>query len=118
MRTTDAVAQLVMELRAERLPLPVAEYPFAKEIGRRWRFDLCWLPKSPARMSSRKIALEIDGGVFMSKARHTSGKGFSADLEKLNCATEMGWRVFRVTPQQIRSGYAIDLLRRVLGKES
>jgi very-short-patch-repair endonuclease len=64
----------------------VAEHVFAKP--RRWRFDCAW----PAE----KVAVELEGGVW-SSGRHTSGIGFSKDLEKLNAAVELGWRVLRYT---------------------
>jgi len=73
-------------------PEPVAEHRFHRE--RRWRFDFAW----PSAMT----AIEIDGGAY-SRGRHTRGKGFEADLEKLNAAALLGWRVFRFTPQMLKS---------------
>lgn len=69
----------------------VAEHKF--HDTRRWRFDFCIL--------AHKIAIEVDGGVW-SGGRHTRGAGFIADMEKLNEAAKLGWRVLRYTPQQIR----------------
>ncbi len=67
---------------------PEAEYQFHPK--RRWRFDHAWV--------EYKIALEIDGGAW-SNGRHTRGKGFLGDMEKLNEAVISGWRVLRCTPQ-------------------
>lgn len=65
-----------------------AEVRFHPE--RRWRFDFAdW---------TSMIAIEVEGGSYRG-GRHTSGAGFRADMEKYNAATAMGWRVFRVTPQ-------------------
>ena len=71
-------------------PEPVAEYRFHRD--RRWRFDFAW--------PDVRCAVEIDGGAF-TRGRHTRGKGFEADLEKMNEATLLGWRVFRFTPQML-----------------
>jgi len=61
------------------------------------------------------IAAEVEGGVWLPKGRHTTGKGFEADCRKYGEAMALGWRVLRVTPSMIKSGEAIALLRRVLG---
>lgn len=59
---------------------------------RRWRFDFAHL--------ETKVAIELDGGTF-SGGRHTRGKGYAADCEKLNAATAAGWRVFRLTSDML-----------------
>ena len=76
-------------------PPPKPELTFAKDtiFKRRWQFDFAW----PEQM----VAVEIDGGVFMSKhggkSRHTTGTGYEGDCEKLNAAAILGWRVLRYT---------------------
>lgn len=57
---------------------------------RRWRFDYA--------SQARRIAIEIEGGVY-SRGRHTRPKGFLGDIDKYNAATLQGWRVLRCTPQ-------------------
>lgn len=79
----------------EGLPMPVPEYVFAHRIGRKWRFDWCWL--------NEKLALEIEGGVW-TLGRHTRGSGFLRDMEKYNMAAQLGYRVFRCTPSTIPLG--------------
>jgi very-short-patch-repair endonuclease len=93
---------LTIQIRALGIPAPKHEFRFHPE--RKWRFDFAWPRK--------RIALEIDGGVWTG-GRHTRGLGFSADLEKLNSATELGWRVYRYTPAMISAGQAIQLLERL-----
>lgn len=85
------------------LPEPIPEVRFAAH--RKFRLDASW----PDRM----IALEIDGGVWMPNGggRHNRGTGFLRDMEKLNLAAAMGYRVFRFTPQQVRSGEAALFLK-------
>jgi len=65
---------------ADKLPMPTPEFRF--DMSRRFRFDFAWV--------EQKIALEIDGGVWMKKARHTSGSGFMRDQEKTNLAAFYG----------------------------
>lgn len=85
------------------LPSPVAEHRF--DMLRRWRFDLAW--------PDQKVALEVDGGVWTG-GRHTRGRGFINDIEKLNRATVLGWRVLRVVPSELRTKATADMLREVL----
>lgn len=96
-------ATLLYMVRSEGLPEPNLEYRFMRE--RRWRFDMAWVPE--------RLAVEVEGGVW-SRGRHTRGKGFIADAEKYNEATLAGWRVLRVTGQQIESGQAVEWIRRGL----
>lgn len=59
---------------------------------RRWRFDYAH--------PSSKVAIEINGGVW-SSGRHTRGRGYLADREKVNAATALGWRVFELGTGQV-----------------
>lgn len=74
---------------------PVTELRFSPP--RRWRFDFAWPDK--------KIAVEIDGGVWI-QGRHTRGSGFVKDMEKFNTATLLGWKVLKFTPQDLKKGVA------------
>lgn len=81
----------------------VREYVFW--VGRRWRFDFC--------IPDAKIAIEIEGGTF-NGGRHTRGSGFEKDCEKYNHAALAGFRVLRFTTAMVKSGEAIDMLRKAL----
>ena len=81
----------------------VKEYRF--HPTRKWRFDYA--------LPAYRIALEVEGGVWTG-GRHTSPQGFLGDMEKYNAATLMGWRLFRVTPQQQYTKATVDLLRQAL----
>lgn len=85
------------------LPKPEREYRFAPP--RRWRFDFSW--------KEHKLAVEVEGGAW-TRGRHTRGAGFLGDIEKYNAATLLGWRVIRVTPQQVADGTALTLVERAL----
>jgi very-short-patch-repair endonuclease len=88
---------LILQLRENKIPDPVREYRF--HPSRRWRFDYAW--------PNTKIAVEIDGGGF----KFGGGKHMQPrDLEKLNTAASMGWKVYRFTPTMIKKGQAIKFL--------
>ena len=86
------------------LPAPLTEYKF--HPTRKWRFDYYW-PKE-------KVALEVEGAVWV-QGRHTRGSGFIKDMEKYNEAAAMGIRVLRCTPQQLKKGEILPVLKRALG---
>jgi very-short-patch-repair endonuclease len=74
-------------------------------VTRRWRFDFA----CPTKM----VAIEIDGGVFTG-GRHSGGVGQVADMEKGNEAVLSGWKVFHFTPQQIKTAYFVETMKRAL----
>ena len=78
----------------------VKEYKF--HPVRKWRFDYAII--------EQKIALEVEGGVWTG-GRHTSPQGFLGDIEKYNTATLMGWRVFRVTPDDLYKTATLNLIK-------
>lgn len=94
---------LARQLRLYGLPSPILEYPFDKQLdggGRGWSFDLAW--------PSLHFAVEVDGAVHRIKAR------FKGDIEKHQKADSMGWRVLRVSPRQVETGAAVELVRAAL----
>lgn len=95
---------MLQQIRGLRLTAGMErEHEFAKP--RKWRLDFAW----PAR----KIALEVEGGVF-SGGRHTRGSGFTEDCAKYNAAALDGWLVLRVTSGHIRTGQAANWLEDAL----
>jgi very-short-patch-repair endonuclease len=86
------------------LPLPVPEHPFASDWGRRWRFDFAW--------PDLRLAVEVDGGIWIpGGGRHNRGAGYEADVEKLNVAVILGWRLLRFTPRHLANGSAVTAIR-------
>ena len=85
------------------LPEPTLQLRFAPP--RRWRFDLAF--------TERMVAVEVDGGT-RTGGRHVRGQGYEDDCVKLNQATIMGWRVLRVTADQVRSGQALRWIQEIL----
>lgn len=78
----------------------VAEHRF--HPTRLWRFDYA--------IPSHRIAIEIDGGVWI-EGRHNRPKGYIADLDKFNNAATLGWRVLKFTPQQKFTTKALRLIQ-------
>lgn len=92
------LSQLLSSLK---IPVPVEEYQFAKD--RKWRFDYAW--------PLCKLALEVEGGAWVN-GRHNRPKGFIKDMEKYNRAASDGWRILRVTPQNLLKTETIQLIQK------
>jgi len=95
--------RLAYQLREAGLPQPILEYAFDSQLeggGRAWRIDLAW----PAR----KLAVEVDGAVHRIKSR------FEGDLAKRQALQRAGWDLLPVSPQQVRDGSALELIRYAL----
>lgn len=75
-------------------------FRFALEIGRRLEFDLAWV--------ERKFSVEVDGRA------HCIFSNQQRDVEKSQIARSLGWDLLRVTTKQVRSGEALELIRRIL----
>ena len=75
----------------------VREYKFHPKRG--FRFDFCF--------KDIKLALEVNGGVY-SKGGHTSGPGYSKDMEKLALAAIEGYTVIQMTTGQVSNGQGIE----------
>lgn len=81
---------------------------------RKWRADFVIRGEMTARAPlGADLLVEIDGGTWTG-GRHVTGAGHAADLEKLNEAVLMGYRVLRVTPAMVESGAALALIERAL----
>jgi len=97
-----AVLPLDRQIQLAGLPTPETEHYFARP--RKWRFDFAW--------PDRSIAIEVDGAVY-SGGRHTRGKGYENDMEKLNEAVLRGWRVLRFSTGMVNDGRALGVVERL-----
>jgi hypothetical protein len=70
----------------------VREYTFHPK--RKWRYDYS--------IPSIMWAFEYNG-IMSEKSRHTTHTGYTGDIEKLNAAQELGWKVFQFTPLNYKS---------------
>ncbi len=93
-------------------PALVREYKFS--AARRWRLDYY------CEGNGARIGIEIHGGVW-TQGRHVRGKGFLADLEKLNAAQMLGITVLQLGTDQVNDahvGELADFARRKMGCNS
>lgn len=87
----DSLRDLVISRLCEEMSIPKPEREYRFNRFRKWRFDYAW--------PQHKIALEIEGGVWVS-GRHIRPTGFIKDIEKYNSAAVLGWKVFRATTSE------------------
>lgn len=83
---------------------PDHEYPFAKCIGRKWRFDYLF---------DGWLAVERTGGVWI-KGHHSGGQDQIDDMEKQNNAVILGYAVLEFTPEQFDDGSAFAFIKQAL----
>lgn len=96
--------ELLRQITAAGLPAPIREYPFCP--GRRYRADFSYPEHG-------KVLIEVEGGIW-TNGRHSRGAGLTADAEKYNAASCLGWRLIRVTGEMIRDGRALAWVERAL----
>lgn len=93
--------------RENDLPLPTAEYKFSRRM---YRFDFAW----PNVDTGGGVAIEVQGGIWRRGGGAHTGKGHLRDMEKLNLAQALGWRVLQRTPQNLFTTDTLELLRPLL----
>lgn len=86
-REKNTIAHCLIEWTQVRCLKLYGEYYFHPE--RKWRFDWC--------IPELKIAVEYNG-IMSEKSRHTTIGGYSGDMNKINAAQALGWRVIQLTP--------------------
>lgn len=106
----DAV---VLLCRAHGLPEPERESPF--HPSRKWRADYLW--------RDARVILEVDGGIYRGVkgggtaiGGHSSIAGILRDMEKANAAQLCGYLYLRATPEHVRRGAVLDLLRQAFAR--
>lgn len=60
-----------------------------------------------------QISIEVNGGTF-TKGAHSTGKGIARDYEKNNLAQLAGWRCLAFDGKAVRSGEAVEIVRKAL----
>jgi very-short-patch-repair endonuclease len=94
-------ADILLPIHMAELGLPlVTEWRFDEK--RLWRFDFSNIPK--------KLALEIEGGIWTGGA-HVRGEHFQSDLHKYSTATALGWTVFRFSTEDVLTGKAKEFVK-------
>ena len=98
---SDYAAVLCLQIVEAALGDPALAGQWFREFtfheSRNWRLDVA--------CPGRKLAIEVDGGV------HRIKKRFLGDIEKHNALVFAGWTYLRVTPEQVRTGEALALVR-------
>lgn len=118
--STKLEASFDLLLEADGLPPAVHQYGFDPE--RAYRVDRAYV--------SIRVGFELEGGLFgegpKSNCRacgrpliggHTSVSGILRDIEKHNRALELGWELYRISPDMIEDGRALLLVERVLARK-
>ena len=98
---------LLMSDYARGIPKPVRELRF--HPSRKFRFDFAW-------GEPYKVAVEVEGGLYMPKSGHTNIKGFLANCDKNNLAVSQGWKVLRFTERHLNQTpiECLELVRKCL----
>lgn len=73
------------------------------ELGRKWRWDFC----DPMN----KVAIEVQGAIWVPNKAHSGGTGIMRDHAKANAANFHGYAVFAFSDKTIKSLEAVDLIR-------
>lgn len=90
--------------KSEKLPASAREFQF--HPTRKWRFDFCW--------PNQKVALEIQGGIWMARGGHNTGVALRKEHEKRNEAARRGWRILYVEPKDLCTLDTVKLIRESL----
>lgn len=96
--------QLERDLRAVKIEGFSREFKFHEK--RKWLFDFAFI--------HYRLAVEVDGGIWMDKGGHNTGKGILDDRRKDQAAILAGWTVYRVVPEMIESGEALQTIETLL----
>lgn len=97
-RTASLPAWLGAWCLSRGVVMPVTEWRFHHE--RKWLMDFAW--------PDFKIAIEINGGIWRRGGGAHTGRGHYRDMEKMNAALLLGWRVLQFAPEQVSA--AMDAL--------
>ena len=106
MAKSDLEETFAFQLRTLGLTDYVREYQAIE--GRKLRFDFCF--------ENARLLVEINGGTF-TKGGHSTGLGIRRDYEKNNLAQLAGWRCLMFDGAAVRSGEAVEIVRKALGLE-
>lgn len=80
--------------------------------NRRFKMDFAWV--------KQRVAVEIQGGTYMGKSAHNTGKGLSRDYEKNNLAIQNGWVIIYLDSKAINNlgTESVGLVNEVLRRRS
>ena len=99
-KQSDLEILFSLQMRACKIPMPQCQVQF--HPTRKFVWDFVW--------PSIKFWVEIDGGEWMARSGHTSGRGMTRDREKDCEAFLLGYRGMRFTGSMVKDGTAIRYL--------
>lgn len=102
-KKTDVENLMAKHLREAKLLGYRRNQPFIE--GRKFQADFFW-PRL-------RLALEVDGGVWMARGGHTTGSGYTSDRERDVEGLLQGVLTVRYTSDQVRKGYAIETFTKI-----
>ena len=98
-------AEFALQLRAFGVTPSMQEYrPLPTRM---YRCDFVW--------PDQKVAVEIEGGIWMGKGAHSGGTAILRDIEKSNELQLAGWTLIRIADKHLKNGQAISWTKRALG---
>ena len=106
MAKSDLEETFAFQLRTLGLTDYVREYKAIE--GRKFRWDFCF--------EGARLLVEINGQTF-TKGGHSTGVGIRRDYEKNNLAQLADWRCLMFDGAAVRSGEAVEIVRKALGLE-
>ena len=114
--------QLASQLKAAHIKFEREYRPWK---DRRFRFDFYVSIMQEIGVSYagcfRQLLVEVQGGIWMpkfgKKSGHTTGVGINNNCEKYCLAAIDGYLVMPVTPDQIKSGKALQWIEKAMGRE-
>ena len=98
--------QLAHMIRCVGLPEPVPQYRLPETPDRRYAWDFCFVKE--------RLLVDVQGGTWMPKGGHNTGKGIEDDCEKMVLGVLSGYRVMFVTALQVKDGRAVEWIERAL----
>lgn len=102
---SDAEEALAAQLAAVGIP-HTRQAKFAKSPKNRWfRADFAF--------PEHGLLVEVQGGGY-SAGRHHRPQGYASDCVRMGRALALGWRLLYVTPQQVTSGEALQMVQDAL----
>lgn len=98
----DPLADLLTELKMFKVPMPEREVLF--HPTRRFRFDAAWV--------NIKLAVEFNGIFQVKDGAHQHTTNLMRDYVKVAEAQLLGWIMFSVTAESVRTGEAREWILR------
>ncbi len=102
-------ANYAFQCKAFKLPRVDEQFRFAVQLGRRFTADFAFV--------DYQLLVEIQGGIWRpGGGAHSRPQNLDRDIEKQQHAALLGFLILPFTPQQVKSGFAIEWTQRVLFK--